>query len=154
MEVHEVFSMARDLMNYHGLGHWILQLDRAKRRAGSCIYSKLTITLSHFYIQNNTPEEIKDTILHEIAHALTPHQKHNYIWRAKCIQIGAKPLRCYNSNVVMPKGNWRAKCLSCGKEFHKHRKPKYINGWMCPACGPNNGRLYYQKVNEGCCVQQ
>lgn len=38
---------------------------------------------------------IRDTILHEIAHALVgPNHCHDLVWKAKCLEIGATPRRC------------------------------------------------------------
>lgn len=134
-------------MNQHGLGHWIFEFDRAKRRAGSCKQRKHTITLSSYYVPNNSEEDIKDTILHEIAHALAgPRQGHNHVWKSICITIGAKPVRCYDNTVVMPEGHWQANCPGCNQKFRLHRRPKNINGRYCRKCGLTNGKLSYSKT--------
>lgn len=144
MNTNDAALLARSLMNQHGLGHWIFEFDRAKRRAGCCKHHSSTITLSYYYAQHNELPEIKDTILHEIAHALVgPRQGHNNVWKACCIKIGAKPIRCYANSVQMPKGRWQAKCNSCQKEFHFHRRPKYLTQRYCLACGPVKGALKY-----------
>lgn len=140
----DVAILARTLMNHHGLGHWLFQWDRAKRRAGCCKYRHSMITLSYYYAQHNNDEDIKDTILHEIAHALAgPKQGHNNVWKTICIRIGAKPVRCYGNHVNMPKGQWKAKCNSCNKEFHLHRRPNHLTGRYCSQCGPTKGILIY-----------
>lgn len=140
----EAVTLARTLMNEHGLGHWIFELDRAKRRAGCCKHRRQSITLSDYYVPRNSEEDIRDTILHEIAHALIgPKHGHDDVWKTVCIRIGARPIRCYGEHVNMPKGKWQAKCNSCQKEFHCHRRPKNINSRYCNKCGPTNGRLTY-----------
>lgn len=148
MEYYDASVLARQTMNNHGLGHWIFAFDRAKRRAGLCNSRHRTISLSENYVSRNDKEEILDTILHEIAHALVgPGKGHNNEWKAMCIKIGAKPIRCYNSDQVnMPKGHWRAICNGCKKEFHCHRKPKYSFGYYCRKCGKVNGALSYSRV--------
>jgi hypothetical protein len=46
-------------------------------------------------VDRNGAEEIVDTILHEIAHALVgPRHGHDTVWKAKCTDIGARPERC------------------------------------------------------------
>lgn len=140
-------TLARTLINDNGLGHWVFEFDRAKCRAGACKHRRQTITLSQYYVFCNTDEDIKDTILHEIAHALAgPGHGHDNHWKAICIRIGAKPIRCYGNHVVMPKGQWVAVCNSCKKEFHYHRKPKCR--YWCIQCGPGKGNLNYVKCNS------
>lgn len=145
MQYSNAASLARELMNLHGLGHWTFQFDRAKCRAGCCKYRRTTITLSEYYVPRNDEAEIRDTILHEIAHALAgPGQGHGPVWKAICLTIGAKPVRCYdNTKVDMPKGQWRANCPSCKKEFHRHRRPKNDGIIYCAKCGPSVGVLTY-----------
>ena len=36
----------------------------------------------------NEPRDNTMTLLHEVAHALTPNERHNEVWRDKCIEIG------------------------------------------------------------------
>jgi len=145
----EVWTLARQLMNLHGLHDWRFGWDRAKRRAGCCKHSQKLITLSGYYVTRNTdkPDDVKDTILHEIAHALAgPRKGHGAEWKAICRKIGARPVRCYDSEkIVMPKGKWVAVCGDCKKVFHRHRRPKVGNGryYFCPKCGPGTGILVF-----------
>ncbi len=138
-------SYARQLMNQHGLGHWTFEYDRAKRRAGCCKHRRQTITLSYHFVCRNSDDEIKDTILHEIAHALAgPKVGHGPAWKAICRRIGAKPVRCYDSaKVDMPKGRYKAVCGGCQKVFHRHRRPRVGRWSYCLACGPERGRLAF-----------
>ena len=71
----DVTSTANRLLVEHGLAQqgWRFKFDRARLRAGQCRYRSKTITLSKHYVALNVttrPEEVLDTILHEIAHAL------------------------------------------------------------------------------------
>lgn len=143
MTTNDAAKLARTLMNEHGLGHWVFQYDRAKRRAGCCKQRRRTITLSQYYVLLNEEPDIRDTILHEIAHALAGFgHGHDQTWKDICIRIGAKPERCYDSNVVvMPKGKYKAVCGGCSQEFYKHRKVK--SKYWCRKCGPDKGNLTY-----------
>lgn len=144
MNPSEIATLARSLMIQHGFGHWTFEFDRAKKRAGCCKHRKQTITLSSYYIQNNSDEDIKDTILHEIAHAIAgPKQGHNHVWKDICRKIGARPIRCYHEAVVMPKGRWQATCPTCNREFHCHRKPKDHKNRYCRKCGPVHGTIAF-----------
>lgn len=139
-------ALARSLMNQHGLQDWTFTYDHAKCRAGICRYSRKTIQLSIHFVQRNSDEEITDTILHEIAHAIAGYKAgHGPEWKAVCRRIGAKPIRCYDSEKVdMPKGKYSAKCPSCAKEFTKHKK--VTRKYHCIACGPDRGQLQYQET--------
>ncbi|MFY4731213.1 SprT-like domain-containing protein [Nitrospira sp. BLG_2] len=144
MNTTDAATLARSLMIEHGVGDWAFEFDRAKKRAGCCKHRKHMLTLSSYYIQNNSDEDIKDTILHEIAHAIAgPKQGHNEVWKTICRKIGARPIRCYGSHVDMPKGRWQAKCPTCKQEFHCHRKPKNHKNRYCRACGPVNGSMSF-----------
>lgn len=149
MNTNDITKLAIDLISKHGLHDWRFEYDRAKRRAGLCHYGKKVISLSSYYVEKNIDklDEITDTILHEIAHAIAGYKAgHNYLWKIVCERIGANPTRCYDSEVVeMPKGNWKAKCPVCEKEFHMHRRPKYNGLRYCVACGPDKGKLFYLK---------
>lgn len=136
----DVAYQARELMAAHGLQGWVFQWDRAKRRAGRCCYATRVISLSIYYVQNNLdkPDDILDTILHEIAHALAGSGNgHNHVWRSWCRRIGARPVRCYDSSKVeMPRGKYTAKCCKCEREYHYHRKPRYkFEAYRCRPCG-------------------
>lgn len=129
------------LLASHGLHDWGFAFNRRKQAMGLCIYRRRTIELSiHLVERDNSWEEIRDTILHEIAHALVgPEHGHDQVWKRKCIEIGARPERCGKAD--MPEGHWKAHCGGCGKRFHGYRKPKRFKGWFCQACGPERGRL-------------
>jgi predicted SprT family Zn-dependent metalloprotease len=140
-----VIQWASDLMLQHGLIDWTFQLDRAKRRAGRCSPRRKVISMSSYYVIHNSDEELRDTMLHEIAHALAGCENgHNHIWKAKCIEIGAKPERCFDgTKVKMPKGCYEAICGKCNAKYHKHRKVK--RRYVCPKCGPKDGMLVFVK---------
>ena len=88
---------ARLKMDEYGLNDWQFGWDRARRRLGVCRLLKKSITLSIHFVHANLeiPHEIRDTILHEIAHALawTRHRdrSHGPLWKTICLEIGAVP---------------------------------------------------------------
>lgn len=133
-------------MRQHNLieAGWTFGFNDNKRRAGVCRYTPKSIELSRHYCENNPDEKIKDTILHEIAHALLPPGNgHNRVWKAKCIEVGAKPERCYDDTVVMPKGNWVGRCPNCQHVLRRHRRPKNLTGWYHKMCGRLLGSFNY-----------
>jgi predicted SprT family Zn-dependent metalloprotease len=147
----QIRELARQLMLTHGLTDWEFGINTNVRRAGVCFYPHGStpgrIELSAHFSERNSDDEIRDTILHEIAHALVgPKHGHDTVWRAMCVKIGARPNRCYGEEVEMPKGQWRAKCPTCEAEYDRHRKPPQRMGWYCRPCGLNQGRLVWSKI--------
>jgi predicted SprT family Zn-dependent metalloprotease len=136
-------GLALCLMALHGLHDWAFAFNRRRRGLGLCRYATRTIELSMFLVDRNGPDEVRDTILHEIAHALVgPGHGHDAAWRRKCVEVGARPERCGQAD--MPEGRWRACCGGCGGRFTRFRRPRRLSGWFCRGCGPARGRLVWR----------
>lgn len=135
--------LASELMALHGLRDWLFTFNKRKRHLGLCFHEAKTIAVSIYLVERNEIEEVRDTILHEIAHALVgPEHGHDRTWKRKCLEIGARPQRCGQAD--MPRGRWQAKCGGCGSEYHRHRRPKRLTGWHCRSCGPERGKLLWK----------
>jgi predicted SprT family Zn-dependent metalloprotease len=132
-------------MAWHGLHGWTFAFNRRKRDMGLCRYAARAIELSVYLVERNGPDEVRDTVLHEIAHALVgPGHGHDAVWQRKCLEVGARPERCGQAD--MPAGRWHAHCGGCGAAFHRHRRPRRLGGWFCRACGPERGPLTWRVV--------
>src|SRR5690554_5113054 len=101
MNLYAARYLATQLIQQHGLAGWTFAFDHARRRFGSCNYTRRQITLSRPLTLLNAEAEVRDTILHEIAHALTPGDGHGDRWKAICRRIGANPSRCYTDHTVV-----------------------------------------------------
>lgn len=136
-------QILRDL----GLSGWVLGFDRAKQRAGACHHTKNLITLSEYYVRMNEWTEVRNTILHEAAHALAgPRMGHGPAWARQCRLLGIEPKRCYDSEAVnMPQGNVVVSCLNHGEVGRQHRMPK-ANARSYKVCRKCRTRLTYRKV--------
>ena len=66
----EIRKLAMDLLAFHNLPDWSFAFNRRKQALGLCVYHRKCIELSVYFVKRNSHEEILDTILHEIAHAL------------------------------------------------------------------------------------
>ena len=81
---------------------WNYEISKRITKAGGyTYYTKKIIRLGYKYIHRATKKELKDTILHEIAHALVGHkvQAHGKIWKSKAIEIGCSGNRCHYTNM-------------------------------------------------------
>lgn len=93
MEIKDAIKLASDLMEEHGLflKGWDLKLNNAKRRKGVAVWSGAGnyIGLSRHAIATRSYEQVRQIILHEIAHALLPlDANHGPKWKAKAREIG------------------------------------------------------------------
>jgi predicted SprT family Zn-dependent metalloprotease len=123
-------KLARRLLDDHGLNKWKVELDHAVRRFGCCHYHTRRITLSAPLIKLNRTSDVRDTILHEIAHALVGWQSgHGAKWKAMAARIGARPRACYSDTVAEPPPKYIFRCLKCHRTSESNRKP-----WRATAC--------------------
>lgn len=144
------------LMEEHGLTArgWKFDHDNSKRRFGLCDFTKRTIFMSKHLFPLMTEEAIVDTMLHEIAHALVgPGHGHGRVWKMKCIEIGAKPIRCGSVSKDIMGGvethkafaaTWKytLKCPACGVTVNFNRKPK--RNRSCGKCSPYVFKTQFQ----------
>jgi hypothetical protein len=91
-----------------------------------------------------TDEAIKDTIIHEIAHALTKGHNHNNVWKRKCIELGGDGQRCggvekyKDANVIAERlEKYTLTCPICNHKTQLSRLPKRDR-----SCGEHNHRRY------------
>jgi len=126
MNLFDAHKLALELIAKHELTGWKFSFDKSVRRFGLCSYRKKMIFLSRQLTLDNPVEEVADTLLHEIAHALSwiRHGRkgcgHGALWKAVCVEIGARPERCYDSAKV----NNTAK----HKYFLRHKETGAIHG--------------------------
>lgn len=145
MRLEEARELAEILMTAHGLHAWRFRFDHARTRVGVCRYDEKVIGLSKYYVQANDAEEVRGTILHEIAHALAgPAAGHGAKWKAIARKLGAPTERCTRADTgVDPK--YTLWCTRCGKRIRDyHRKPRrnYDSGrFRHAACGGSRFRL-------------
>lgn len=129
-------DMAYALFREHGLGEWTFAVDNAVNRLGVCRAALRTISLSRHHLLSSTTEQIRNTLLHEIAHALVgPHHGHDKVWRAKCLEIGGDGQRgAEGEGLNMPQGKWVGTCPTCKEKWHRHRLTAAARRGHCPSC--------------------
>lgn len=132
MDVRDALGMARELVAHHGLDGWTVVLDRARTRAGVCRYDERQIGLSGPLTALHDEAEVRDTVLHEIAHALVgPAHGHDAVWKATARRIGCTGLR--TSTGPRAPGPWTGTCPA-GHTMTRHRRPGRV--MSCARCGP------------------
>jgi predicted SprT family Zn-dependent metalloprotease len=165
MNLDEARALAEELMGQHGLleNGWTFEFGRAIRRAGSCRFlrrvgrgmyvCKGVISLSRSITELNDHDFVKDTLLHEIAHALAgPGHHHDAVWKEIAQRIGCNGRRCHKGlvkvttykihadQVCLQSHDVRRSCDTCGTPANVvHMPERSRNSYCqkcCPACNP------------------
>ena len=102
MKCEDACVMALSLMRRHltlrddpsGRDGWYFEWSDRKANYGDCSYLKKRIRLAKGLTKVCSADQVRDTVLHEIAHALVgPGHGHDRIWRAKALEVGCKTAR-------------------------------------------------------------
>lgn len=121
------------LVDQHGIHGWTFQLDNARRRLGACHYHKRIITMSRHLIPVASKEEVKETILHEIAHAIAgAGANHGPKWQQVAKSIGCTAQRCHNVDTSSV-ANYIGEC-DCDTPHHRVRRPRRGYTYTCRRC--------------------
>ena len=142
MQRKEIILMARDLMSKHSeLDLWRFSFNNYKKAFGLCSYTTRTIYISSYFCDSMTDIAIKDTLIHETAHALTRGHHHDNVWRRKCIELGGVPERTASVSKSLIEGTilqskYTLTCPCCGYKIPKHREMK--RSISCGVCHPGS----------------
>lgn len=161
MSPHDAERLAVSLMRQHGLLErgWRFRFSSGRQQLGAAEVREQphpytgrpmqikTIRLSRHLVRLNGEAEVRDTILHEIAHALAgPEHGHGPKWRAICHRIGARPQRLADETVITPPPRYELVCQGCRQVIarrHRRASIRWLARAYCLACGPTTtGRLH------------
>lgn len=132
MDLRDAYAMAEDLLEHHGLSDWTVEYDAAKRRAGICRFDRRVLGLSAPLTTLHSEAEVRDTILHEVAHALAgPRHGHDAVWRATALRIGCSGERCVSADAPTAPTPWLGTCPA-GHTSGRHRRPERV--MTCGQC--------------------
>lgn len=135
MKLNDARKLAQDLLKEHGLAQrgWYFDFDRAVRRFGCCHYSSKTITLSEKLTTLNSESRVRQTLLHEVAHALAGHKAHHgATWKAICRSIGGDGQTYYSSaNTATPAHKYTGTCPNCSRTIYRNRRGNIACGKCC-----------------------
>lgn len=140
MNIQDAEKIARELMAKHLDDSWTLAFNSKLTALGQCNYTQKKILLSKPLTEVNNEQILREVVLHEIAHALTPSWAgHNSTWKEKCLEIGGTGKKygnreayiiftyvgtCPNGHKIYRKGRPYMKklgsCAKCSPEFSLH----------------------------------
>jgi predicted SprT family Zn-dependent metalloprotease len=134
MDLGDARRLAAELMARHGLQDWHFAFDNARARFGVCRPARREIGLSRRLTALSSQDEVANTILHEIAHALVgPEHGHDQVWRATALAIGCDGRRT-DDLPEGAEGPWQGRCPA-GHVVHQHRRPTRVRS--CGRCAPD-----------------
>ena len=127
----DVVALATPLLEQHAPG-WVFAFDRATKRAGSCNYTTKTITVSKEYALKVPDANLRNTLLHELAHAITgPRTGHGPVWKSTAVRIGCTGDRCHAVAFSPTKYSVACPCkVTYMNRVHKYTQP----GVVCSVC--------------------
>jgi len=147
---------AREELDKHNLKDWSVRLNpSATNFKGMCSYKDKCIILSGLHIDINPDVAIRNTILHEIAHALVgATHGHDDVWRLKAAQIGCddhNPCTSFNLPPHAIDAIRSGATVEVTYEEHTQvtRIPKYKVTRLqdhCPECGKVAVELFRSEV--------
>jgi len=117
---------------------WEVKFNNTKRIIAQCVTKKREIRLSKPFMERMKRVNVKNTILHEIAHAIDFHQRgysaHDYRWKKIASTLGAHPRASAKlSPEEQPYFKYDAICPNHGKlpsGFQRRPKREYL----CAKC--------------------
>jgi predicted SprT family Zn-dependent metalloprotease len=150
-------------MVQHGVGGLAFEFMTTKRMMGECQFRRIQsstgvvkvptkIRLSRSFVEAGiSMDEITDTMLHEIAHAIAGHAAgHGPEWKAVCRRIGADPTRT-SSATASPEATWKGYCPRCENVRAKfHRAPLRVR--FCAPCHKQGQKVYLKWFKDGTLV--
>ena len=90
MELAQARHLAISLIREHLSDEWTFSWINAKKVYGQCNYVRKQILLSKVLTIHRSENAVRQTILHEIAHALAPGHGHNRVWRKVAESLGVQ----------------------------------------------------------------
>lgn len=137
-------TLAKDLIMQY-VPHYRFGWMNEKRTNGRCEYRTRTIRLSRHLTPLRTDAAVRQTIMHEIAHALTQGSGHGREWKNQMRAFGLSPNRCsQDAPDISSIAKYKVVCATHGITGHMHRKPRVARS--CGKCSRKYDARYLLSV--------
>lgn len=121
-ELVTVRRAAEELIATHLDPSWSFAFDNAKRRAGACDYTRKRITVSRYLAARYDDETNRQTLLHEVAHALAgPRAGHGASWKRTARALGYVGGTTHDGETATELAPWVGVCPA-GHVAYRHRR--------------------------------
>ena len=133
-DLQRVRTWAEALLRLHLDQTWRFGFDNAKTRAGLTNFTKRTITVSRHLAARWSDDDVHQTLLHEVAHAMAgPGAGHGPTWRRIANELGYVGGRTHHGEIATESAKWIGVCPG-GHEHLRFRKPTRVAS--CVKCAP------------------
>lgn len=140
-ELDRVRVWAEALIRLHLDDSWSFAFDHATKRAGLCDYGKKRISVSRHLAARWDDDEVHQTLLHEVAHALAgPGVGHGPAWKAIAADLGYVGGTTHSGEIAAERARWAGRCPA-GHKFVRFRRPRSV-----VACGKCSRRFHPANV--------
>ena len=130
----DVRREAETLLQVHLDATWSFAFDNAKRRAGACDYLRKRITLSRYLSARYDDATNRQTILHEIAHALAgPAAGHGAEWKRIARSLGYTGGVTHRGETANELAPWVGVCPAGHVAYRHHQATRATS---CAVCAP------------------
>ena len=146
-------KFANEMIVKHLPEGWTFAWNRKVRSNGTCNYTKMEIQLSRILTPHRMWDDIVESIMHEIAHAIAGFDNHhNDVWKKVFRSLGGAGNRCSSdsaSDFVPHKWEMRFGDELVKRYFRKPNKStfnKLPNMWLTNRKSETYGKLTIVKV--------
>tara|TARA_R110002096_G_scaffold160724_1_gene327012 strand:- start:375 stop:905 length:531 start_codon:yes stop_codon:yes gene_type:complete len=154
VNIQQTYDLVVDLLKKHDLRNqgWTFAVSRGKYVLGSCVYKTKTIKISRYLIQLGTDQEVRDTVMHEVGHALAGGKAgHGWQWRQKCREVGLMNPKQYSESIsyaVPHKITVDCNVHGVIEKRHRRLKKGMLARMFCRDCGRISKGLLTEVVLE------
>lgn len=146
-DLERVRALAERLIAEHLDDSWSFDYDRAKTRAGMCDYARRRITVSRYLTAMEPEEQVRQTLLHELGHALAgPGAGHGPEWRRIAAELGYVGGRTHDGRVASEYARWIGTCPN-GHRIYRFRRPGQ-RAMSCARCSRGFDRRFLIRWSE------
>ncbi|RCK59733.1 SprT-like domain-containing protein [Microbacterium sorbitolivorans] len=122
-DLQKVTVWANALIRMHLDPSWTFAFDNAKKRAGACHFTARRITVSRYLAARFADDDIHQTLLHEVAHAIAgPTAGHGPAWKSIARDLGYVGGTTHALETATELAPWVGICPN-GHIAYRHRRP-------------------------------